>query len=122
LIKIDTGLIENVLHNLVHNAVQYTPAGSVIDISVTIRDNVFILKVSDNGPGFPEDELPKVFTKFFRVANSRTGGTGLGLSIAKGFIEAHSGTIRLENQVSGGACFIISLPVEISYVNNLKNE
>lgn len=122
LIKIDTGLIENVLHNLVHNAVQYTPAGSVIDISVTINDNVFILKVSDNGPGFPEEELPKVFTKFFRVANSRTGGTGLGLSIAKGFIEAHSGTIRLENQLSGGASFIINLPVEISYVNNLKNE
>jgi two-component system sensor histidine kinase KdpD len=122
LIKIDTGLIENVLHNLVHNAVQYTPAGSVIDISVIIKDNVFILKVSDNGPGFPEEELPKVFTKFFRVANSRTGGTGLGLSIAKGFIEAHSGTIRLENQGSGGASFTVSLPVEISYVNNLKNE
>ncbi len=122
LIKIDTGLIENVLHNLIHNAIQYTPPGSSICIRVAMMEKQCVVEVSDNGPGFTDDEMKNIFTKFFRGANNLTGGTGLGLSIVKGFVEAHSGTVKVTNQRGGGACFTINLPVEISYVNHLKNE
>jgi two-component system sensor histidine kinase KdpD len=122
LIKIDIGLIENVLHNLIHNAIQYTPDHSVIRITISMDDQTFVMEVSDDGPGFPEEDLKQVFQKFYRVPNTRTGGTGLGLSIAKGFVEAHSGTISVTNQQPHGACFTIRIPVETSYVNNLMNE
>jgi two-component system sensor histidine kinase KdpD len=76
----------------------------------------------DNGIGFPEDEIDKVFDKFYRLKNSKAGGTGLGLSIVKGFIEAHDGTIFLTNLDTGGSKFIIQIPTETTYINNLKNE
>ena len=89
------------------------------------RDQVvtkLMIIVSDNGPGFPEKEINKVFDKFYRLDHARSGGTGLGLSIVKGFIEAHEGTIELSNLISGGAKFKIEIPSEASYVNSLKNE
>ena len=70
------------------------------------------ITVADNGPGLPPDALEKVFDKFFRVPGSRTGGTGLGLSIARGFVEAHRGTIKAENRPGGGLRFVIRLPLE----------
>jgi two-component system sensor histidine kinase KdpD len=78
--------------------------------------------VEDSGNGFPENEIDKVFDKFYRLKNSNTGGTGLGLSIVKGFVEAQNGTIKLENLEEGGARFTIEIPAETSYLNNLKNE
>ena len=85
------------------------------------ENNYLSLILEDRGPGFPQDELEKVFDKFYRLKNSKTGGTGLGLSIVKGFVEAHNGTIVLEN-VPHGARFSIEIPAETSYINNLKNE
>jgi two-component system sensor histidine kinase KdpD len=66
--------------------------------------------------------LSKVFNKFFRVENSRAGGLGLGLSIVKGIIEAHRGTVQVENLKNGGAEFTISIPTEIPDMNKLKLE
>jgi len=83
--------------------------------------NSLVLLIEDQGAGFPPEELEKVFDKFYRLTNTRTGGTGLGLSIVKGFVEAHNGTIVLEN-VPHGARFTIEIPAETSYINNLKNE
>ncbi|MCU0333066.1 MAG: ATP-binding protein, partial [Ignavibacteriaceae bacterium] len=71
-----------------------------------------VITISDNGAGFPEGELKNIFKKFYRIPGTKAGGTGLGLSIAKGFIEAHGGSIIAKNNESGGAKFIISLPVE----------
>ncbi|NOU46132.1 MAG: DUF4118 domain-containing protein [Bacteroidales bacterium] len=122
LVKIDVGLIENVLHNLLYNAIQYTPEKSFVKITISMEDQFFLIVVCDDGPGFPAEDIPLVFDKFYRVPNTKTGGTGLGLSIAKGFVEAHTGTISVQNQVPHGACFTISIPVETSYVNNLMNE
>ena len=68
------------------------------------------------------EEKEKVFEKFYRLKYSKSGGTGLGLSIAKGFVEAHYGTITLENGSTGGAKFTINIPTEKSYLNDLKNE
>jgi two-component system, OmpR family, sensor histidine kinase KdpD len=123
LFKLDEGLMEQVLYNLLFNAISYTPDASVITIKVKCKDRQFcIITVEDNGPGFPEQEITKVFGKFYRLDHSKTGGTGLGLSIARGFVEAHKGTINLENAPLGGALFTICIPTEVSHANELKNE
>jgi two-component system sensor histidine kinase KdpD len=114
--------MEQVLYNLINNAVIYTPINSTITIKGDSEGNNCIITVEDNGGGFPAGELEKVFEKFYRLKYSRTGGTGLGLSIAKGFIEAHHGTIVLENSITGGAKFTIQIPTETSHINDLKNE
>lgn len=122
LFKLDAGLIETVLYCLIHNAVRYTPNGSEISIKTNFDDEKLAISVSDNGKGIPDDEVEKVFEKFYRVSSSTPGGTGLGLSIAKGIVEAHDGSISLVKAESGGAAFIINILVEASYIKNLKNE
>jgi two-component system sensor histidine kinase KdpD len=110
LARLDYGLMEQALYNLLYNAALYTPAGSWICISAEYFDQTLVIVVEDDGPGFPEEEIGKVFDKFYRLKDSRIGGSGLGLSIVKGFVEAHNGTITLTNRPSGGARFVISLP------------
>jgi two-component system sensor histidine kinase KdpD len=113
LFKIDYGLMEQVLYNLVHNASQYTPERSLIRISADCADERLLIAVEDNGQGFPEEEKGNVFEKFYRLKHSVAGGTGLGLSIVKGFIEAHNGTVSLENRpLPGGARFVLNIPAE----------
>lgn len=122
LFRVDAGLMEQVLHNIIYNATLYTPENSMINIEAKLLAEVLVITISDNGKGFPEEDLPFVFDKFYRVPHTQTGGSGLGLSIAKGFTEAHNGTVTLVNQKNGGALFSITLPVEVSFINNLKNE
>ena len=122
LFKLDSGLLEQVLHNILINAIQYTPENSTIKIDVAYYDENCVITISDNGSGFPENEIQFVFDKFYRLPNSKTGGSGLGLSIAKGYVEAHNGKITLENNKEGGAKFTITIPAETSFINNLKNE
>jgi two-component system sensor histidine kinase KdpD len=141
LYKLDYVLIEQVIYNLLYNASIYTPEHSDIFVSAKNNsDKIFVLapskkekselaseinslvvQVEDRGAGFPEDELEKVFDRFYRLQNTKTGGTGLGLSIVKGFAEAHEGKVFLEN-VPHGARFTIEIPAEVSFINNLKNE
>lgn len=113
LIKIDRGILEQVIQNVIHNALQYTPQQSIIDIRVSKNNGNCILIISDTGPGVPDEEIDAVFDKFYRLPASITGGTGLGLSIAKGFMESLKGSIRLENRKEGGAKFILTIPVEV---------
>ncbi|HLP16141.1 MAG TPA: sensor histidine kinase KdpD [Bacteroidota bacterium] len=110
LVKLDSGLIEQVLINLLFNASVYTPAGSRITINACIDSNDLEFVVADNGPGFPVASIPLLFEKFYRIPGTKTGGTGLGLSIAKGFIEAHKGTIEAANLSPSGASFTIRIP------------
>lgn len=120
--KLDIGLMEEIMRNLIHNALLYTPAKTIIKIDNNNNFNSCIISVSDNGKGFPENEIQFIFDKFYRLQNSKTGGSGLGLSIVKGFVEAHNGTLKLENIATGGAKFTIEIPAETSYLKNLKNE
>jgi two-component system sensor histidine kinase KdpD len=122
LYRLDAGLIENVLHNLIHNATQYTPENSAIIIEAWDENESLFLTVSDNGAGFPENEIQSVFENFYRLLNTKAGGTGLGLSIVKGFVQAHNGKIILENLQEGGARFTIGIPADASFISNLKNE
>jgi len=120
--KLDSGLIEQALQNLLHNAIQYTPKYAIIKIEAKYEQESCIVSIIDNGPGFPESEIKLVFDKFYRLPNSKTGGSGLGLSIVKGFVEALGGQITLQNNITGGAMFTIVIPCETSFINNLKNE
>ncbi len=122
LFKFDRGLIEQVLQNLLHNAINYTPENTTIKIIAKQQSNNCVIIVSDNGIGIPENEISYLFDKFYRLPQTKTGGSGLGLSIVKGFIEAHNGMVKAENNKNGGVNFIIAFPSEASYLNNLKNE
>jgi len=122
LFKLDTGLIEQVLQNIIHNAIQYTPENTTITVDVEHKKENCVIVITDTGKGFQENEYNVVFNKFYRSPNTKAGGTGLGLSIVKGFVEAHNGTIELKNNIPRGAKFIIQIPAESSYLNNLKNE
>lgn len=122
LFKLDTGLIEEIIQNLVLNAIQYTTKKSVIKIAATHQSENCIISISDTGNGFPESQIEFVFDKFYRLPNTKTGGSGLGLSIVKGFVEAHNGSISLKNNANSGACFTITIPAEATYLNYLKNE
>lgn len=122
LFKLDAVLFEQILQNLLNNAIQYTPAGSTITISTFYSANECVVKVSDNGEGFPEDKINKVFDKFYRLPNTASGGTGLGLSIALGFAQAHNGTLILKNLEKSGAQFTLTLPAEIAHPKTFQNE
>lgn len=112
-VKIDFGLMEQVLYNLIYNATQYASASINLRVKVFYDNGILTLQVMDRGPGFPGKEISLIFNKFYRVEGSKAGGTGLGLSIAKGFTEAHKGTITVENRQNGGAKFTIKIPTEI---------
>ncbi|MFC0680877.1 sensor histidine kinase [Lysobacter korlensis] len=109
----DENLLTTAVHNLIANAIQYSPKGSHVGIGVRSTDGVVELSVTDQGVGIPEEELGRVFERFFRVdpARSRhTGGTGLGLSIVKHVVQNHGGDIRVWSQKGHGSTFTIRLP------------
>ncbi len=120
--KIDVGLLEQVLYNIIYNACIYNADGIVIKISAKVKNDNLFFTIEDTGKGFKPEDIEKVFNKFYRADINIAGGTGLGLSIAKGFVEAHNGTISLQNNMPNGAIFIIQIPVQTSYINNLRNE
>ncbi|MEJ4088625.1 sensor histidine kinase [Galbibacter orientalis] len=121
LFKLDIGLLEQVVHNIIHNAVQHTPKGSLIKIEAKHAENSCEVIISDNGGGFPIDKMEAVFNKFYRL-NNNIGGTGLGLSIVKGFTEAMNGTIHLQNKTNGGAKFTIKIPAETTTIEAYGNQ
>ena len=114
LFKLDKGMLEQIIYNLVNNAVLYTEPGSKIEIVATCHTDVLEIVVEDNGKGFPESEICKVFDKFYRLNNTKAGGTGLGLSIVKGFTEALGGTVNLQNRIASGARFTIQIAAKTS--------
>jgi two-component system, OmpR family, phosphate regulon sensor histidine kinase PhoR len=108
----DAEKIEQVLMNLVHNAIKFTPQNGGIILSSGVQDDMMLISVQDTGMGIPEDDLPHIFERFYKVDKARSGGgTGLGLAIAKHIVQAHGGDIRAESEESKGSTFIFSLPV-----------
>jgi two-component system sensor histidine kinase KdpD len=114
-VQLDYLEIEQVLTNLIENAVYYTPSDSPIEISVYIQGDQMVISVADRGPGIPPADLERVFDKFYRVLGGsaeRPAGSGLGLAVSKGLVEAHGGHIWAENREGGGAVFRFTLPLE----------
>jgi signal transduction histidine kinase len=104
--------IQQVLNNLISNAIKYSPAGTSVDISLEEVDGEILLRVSDHGMGISEEELPFIFEPFRRTAASReeVPGVGLGLSVAQRIVRAHSGRIQVESEPGEGATFRVYLP------------
>ncbi len=113
LVKIDFGLMEQVLFNLLCNSYEYSPVNSTISLTISVRKEKLIIEVNDQGPGFPAEATGKIFDKFYRINRAKTGGLGLGLSIVRGFVEAHHGWVKAINLPEGGASIQIELPMAI---------
>jgi len=112
-ISLDYVEIDEVLSNLVENAVKYSPSASEIVIRAS-REKCFVrVEVADRGPGIPPEALPRLFDPFYRVRKEgpTPKGTGLGLAVARGLVEAHGGRIWVENREGGGARFVFTLPL-----------
>ncbi|MFZ4573863.1 MAG: DUF4118 domain-containing protein [Phycisphaerales bacterium] len=119
MIRVDNAMLPQVVHNLVENALRYTPAGTPISLVAWTTEGRLVLKVSDEGPGLAEDEAARVFQRFFRgrAAKEAAGGAsrtgmGLGLTICDGVVRAHGGRIWAEPNAPRGVSFLFSLPVE----------
>jgi two-component system sensor histidine kinase KdpD len=111
LVACDGTLIQQVLVNLLENALKYTPADSPVEISVRERAGEVALSVADRGPGVPKGEEERIFTKFYRATTDRrVGGVGLGLAICRAIVNAHGGRIWAESREGGGAVFRVALP------------
>jgi signal transduction histidine kinase len=111
----DAMRLGQLLDNLLSNAVKFTPAGSVVRVTLALRGDTVRVEVADSGVGIPRDELDKLFDRFFRASTAAAvQGTGLGLSIAKSIVEAHGGAISVESEIGVGTTFSVDLPVDAS--------
>ena len=113
IVRGDPARLHDALRNLVANAITYGPAGTTVRIEASRNNGTITISVSDEGPGIPEEDLSRVFERFYRVDKSRArdpGGTGLGLAIVKHLVELHGGEVRAGNRPEGGARFTVVLP------------
>lgn len=115
-IEIDPGRVEQIVGNLISNALRYTPDLSWVKIKLACSPDKQVLTVQDNGPGIPSESTELVFKRFYRVDQSRSraeGGTGLGLAIARQLAEAQGGELTVNNHPDGGAIFQLTFPSRI---------
>ncbi|MEE9324820.1 MAG: ATP-binding protein [Dehalococcoidia bacterium] len=113
-VLVDSSRIEQVLHNLLDNAVRYSDPGSQVELGVTIENKHAVVSVKDHGDGVPPEELERIFEPFYRGKSSRergTKGTGLGLAICRGIIESHGGKLWIESSPGKGSIFFCTLPL-----------
>jgi signal transduction histidine kinase len=105
----DAARIQQVLSNLVGNAVKFTPRQGTITVAADLLDTEVRFAVIDTGPGIPPEQVPHIFGRFWQAKSSDRRGIGLGLAIAKGIVEAHNGRIWVESQVGLGSTFYFTL-------------
>ena len=113
--KIETNeyLLTQLLNNLLDNAIKYTPKGGKIVLKIAPINKSIQFEISDTGIGIPQEHIPRIFERFYRVDPARSremGGTGLGLSIVKHIVNLHHGNIKVESTIGVGSKFIIILP------------
>jgi two-component system phosphate regulon sensor histidine kinase PhoR len=109
----DRDRILQVLTNLLDNAIKFTPEGGTVEVAAALDAHEAAVSVTDSGRGIPEEDLPRVFDRFYRVERSRSreaGGTGLGLAIAKHIVDAHGGRITAHSRLGAGSTFTFTLP------------
>ena len=109
----DPDRLEQLLLNLLDNAIKYTPAGGQVTLGLKREDGWVRIDIADTGVGIPAEDLPHIFERFYRVDKARSrqnGGTGLGLSIARWIVEAHNGYIDVESEINRGTTFTVWLP------------
>jgi two-component system sensor histidine kinase VicK len=114
LLDMDRDRVEQVVLNIISNAIKYTKEKGRIDVDVILQRATVQIVVSDNGVGIPEKEIPRVFERFFRVDKARSrqrGGTGLGLAISKQIVDEHQGSIDITSKYGKGTKVTITLPL-----------
>lgn len=112
-VSIDRDRIRQVVTNLVSNAVKYSNSGGFVRVIVEDTGDSGILRVEDNGIGIPQEDLGRIFERFYRTDKSRTrktGGAGIGLTIVKAIVQAHGGTVTAESELGKGSAFTVTLP------------
>ncbi len=122
--EIDPGRVEQIINNVLTNALRYTPQGGHIYLRLKAAKDTISLQVQDSGPGIPEEALGHIFERFYRADKARSrsdGGSGLGLAIASQLARVHRGNLTAENHPQGGACFTLTLPRETHPEHTLKN-
>jgi len=115
IITCDQGKVGQIIHNLIDNALKYTPDGGEIRLTLTAERSYAVLTVTDNGVGIPQEDQAHIFDRFYRVDKARsraTGGTGLGLSIVQEMVTMHGGEIAVESAPGMGSTFTVRLPVK----------
>lgn len=119
----DFNLLREVVMNVVENAIKYSPQGGRVQIQSTEVDEFVIIRIQDNGPGIPAEELPLIWRKFVRGKDQdlKTKGTGLGLYLVKYFIELHGGQVSVKSELGQGTQFTIQLPVETEFKTGGQN-
>ena len=111
LVLADAERVQQVVTNLVHNAIKFTPPGGTITVAVEPAGNEIVFSVSDTGVGIAPDDLPRIFERFYKADRARSGGgTGLGLAIARHVVQGHGGRIRVESVEGEGTTFFFTLP------------
>ena len=114
-IRGDALKLQQVVYNVIDNAIKYTPRGGEVETSLTRAGKKAIIRISDTGIGIPAEDLPHIFDRFYRVDKARsraTGGTGLGLSIVKQIVQLHGGSITAVSTEGKGTTFEIELPIQ----------
>ena len=110
-LEVDAELLrDEVLGNLISNALEHTPAGGRVDVRALGRPGEVVFEVSDTGPGIPKEARHRIFQRYYRVDGRRKGGAGLGLALAREMVEAHGGRMELDPHASSGATFRVVLP------------
>ncbi len=107
----DIERVRQVVTNLVHNAIKFTPSGGSITVSAVTEGDEVVIAVRDTGVGIPAEDLPRIFERFYKADRARSGGgTGLGLAIARHVVQAHGGRIWAESVEGKGSTFFFTLP------------
>ena len=123
IIKTDRDALEQVILNLMDNAIKYASSGGEISLSMDADENKIEIRIEDRGPGIPDAHRNKIFDKFHRVDDSLTAtkqGSGLGLSIAKRMLEDIGGSLSYTPRQGGGSCFVVKIPVNQEFSNGEK--
>lgn len=113
-LQIDEDRMEQVLTNLIDNALRHTPDDGAVTVKLAHVNQQITIEVADTGYGIPKEDLPYVFERFYKADKARTrgkSGTGLGLAIAKNIVERHNGSLSVESEVGIGTTFVIKLPL-----------
>ena len=121
----DRSMVKQVMRILCDNAVKYTPKGGIITLNIHREPGWVTLSVQDNGPGISQEDLPKIFDRFYRAdvaRQSESGGHGLGLSIARIIVMAHGGKLRVRSKVGVGSTFYVDLPEKQQSLSGVRTE
>jgi two-component system sensor histidine kinase BaeS len=111
MVEADPGRIQQILGNLLSNALKFTPKGGQVGVNLTISEAHANLEITDSGPGIPEEELESVFDHFFRGRRAKAGGSGIGLTVVRELVSAHGGSVHAVRHEGAGAVFRVSLPL-----------